>query len=431
MRDEAPCALIPGVGTLDDPALGLNDEATRDGFGPQGLLPILPSAGAPAAGVADDFDAEGGRGFLDGLRTLAAVGGSGVKLLEPRHLGHGLGDHGRGGVAILNGRRGDSHRPQQPQGVDPERALALLDLLAGIEAAHAALGRTSRALRVDEGRRRLGVATDAIAPLLAQPIVHGFESTGQRPAAEGLVDPAPGRKALGQQAPRAARAHDVAAGIDQALARVLGRPAASAWALEQIGHQGPLGLGEIGVQAAGPLLSAVGIGVAHPQRLTALHRRALADLAHGPESGDARLAKRGAHRRRAHHGTTAALQLTRHLVQRGARLLLRDRPQDLQVIRVERRFAPRRVRVPNRAQLEWRPCDLESLLAEGHRARIVWGLVEGQDLSALYEGIKAVEGGAGRAAIAPEILYALWLYATLKGIGSARKLARLTREHDA
>jgi len=58
-------------------------------------------------------------------------------------------------------------------------------------------------------------------------------------------------------------------------------------------------------------------------------------------------------------------------------------------------------------------------------------LVEGQDLSALYEGIKAVEGGAGRAAIAPEILYALWLYATLKGIGSARKLARLTREHDA
>jgi transposase len=93
----------------------------------------------------------------------------------------------------------------------------------------------------------------------------------------------------------------------------------------------------------------------------------------------------------------------------------------------------RRVRVlaPNRGQLELRPSDLESLLPEGHRARIVWGFVEGQDLRALYAGIKAVEGGVGRAAIAPEILYALWLFATLEGVGSARKLARLTLEHDA
>lgn len=87
--------------------------------------------------------------------------------------------------------------------------------------------------------------------------------------------------------------------------------------------------------------------------------------------------------------------------------------------------------VPNRGQIELRPSDLESLLPEGHRARIVWGFVQGQDLQALYAGIKAVEGGAGRAAIAPEILYALWLYATLEGVGSARKLARLTQEHDA
>jgi transposase len=90
-----------------------------------------------------------------------------------------------------------------------------------------------------------------------------------------------------------------------------------------------------------------------------------------------------------------------------------------------------RVMYPNRDQIELRPSDLESLLAEGHRARIVWGYVVGQDLSVLYAGIKAVEGGVGRAAIAPEILYALWLYATLEGVGSARKIARLTQEHDA
>jgi transposase len=90
-----------------------------------------------------------------------------------------------------------------------------------------------------------------------------------------------------------------------------------------------------------------------------------------------------------------------------------------------------RVLYPNRSQIELHPSDLESLLPEGHRARIVWGYVIGQDLSELYAGIKAVEGGAGRAAIAPEILFSLWLYATVEGIGSARKIARLTQEHDA
>jgi len=94
---------------------------------------------------------------------------------------------------------------------------------------------------------------------------------------------------------------------------------------------------------------------------------------------------------------------------------------------------PPKVRVlhPNRHQLELRPSDLDSLLPEGHRARLVWGYVERQNLEGLYAEIKAVEGGVGRAAIAPEILFALWLYATLEGIGSARGLARLTQEHDA
>jgi len=32
-----------------------------------------------------------------------------------------------------------------------------------------------------------------------------------------------------------------------------------------------------------------------------------------------------------------------------------------------------------------------------------------QDLKGFYQGIRAVEGGVGRAPIAPEILLALWL----------------------
>jgi transposase len=90
-----------------------------------------------------------------------------------------------------------------------------------------------------------------------------------------------------------------------------------------------------------------------------------------------------------------------------------------------------RVRWPNRMQLELRPSDLDSLLPEGHRARVVWAWVEQADLSRMYAGIRAVEGGSGRTAIAPEILYALWLYATLDGVGTARTLARLAQAHDA
>jgi transposase len=90
-----------------------------------------------------------------------------------------------------------------------------------------------------------------------------------------------------------------------------------------------------------------------------------------------------------------------------------------------------RVRLPNRTQLELRPSDLDSLLPAGHRARVVWAWVEQADLRRMYAGIRAVEGGSGRSAIAPEILYALWLYATLDGVGTARTLARLTQAHDA
>lgn len=90
-----------------------------------------------------------------------------------------------------------------------------------------------------------------------------------------------------------------------------------------------------------------------------------------------------------------------------------------------------RVERPNRAQLELRSVDLDGLLPADHRARLVWEFVEGLDLSPLYVIIRAVDGGAGRPAIDPAILTALWLYATLEGVGSARALDRLCEQHDA
>lgn len=90
-----------------------------------------------------------------------------------------------------------------------------------------------------------------------------------------------------------------------------------------------------------------------------------------------------------------------------------------------------RVIGPNRAQMELRTVDLESLLPPDHPARAVWEFVESLDLTPLYAQVQSVEGSAGRPAIDPRIYMALWLYATIEGVGSARALERLTRQHDA
>ena len=96
-----------------------------------------------------------------------------------------------------------------------------------------------------------------------------------------------------------------------------------------------------------------------------------------------------------------------------------------------RELGAQRVLMPNRSQMEFRASDLEALLPEGHRARLVWGYVIRQPLEAFYAPIRVREATRGRSAIAPEILLALWLYATLEGIGSAREIARLAESHDA
>ena len=72
---------------------------------------------------------------------------------------------------------------------------------------------------------------------------------------------------------------------------------------------------------------------------------------------------------------------------------------------------------------------LEDLLTPEHHARTVWEFVEGLDLSPLLNAIRAVEGGPGRAATDPHLLLALWLYATVEGIGSARTLDYLCTHH--
>ncbi len=93
--------------------------------------------------------------------------------------------------------------------------------------------------------------------------------------------------------------------------------------------------------------------------------------------------------------------------------------------------APVRLRLAQRDQPEFQVVDLDSLLPTEHPARAVWAFVETLELSDLLAGIKARVGEPGRPPADPKILMALWLYATIEGVGSARELARLCEAHVA
>jgi len=83
-----------------------------------------------------------------------------------------------------------------------------------------------------------------------------------------------------------------------------------------------------------------------------------------------------------------------------------------------------RVNRPHRMQVEMQLLALDQLLPPDHRARTVWAFVTSLNLEPFYRDIEVTDNVPGRTAIAPEVLVALWLLATLDGIGSARELAR-------
>lgn len=109
--------------------------------------------------------------------------------------------------------------------------------------------------------------------------------------------------------------------------------------------------------------------------------------------------------------------------------LLNDLPEQ-RAARPAGRGAPRLVRAERR-QVVLRPLSLEELIGSEHLVRVVWQMVQRFDLQPLLDRVAAREGTAGRPQTDPAILVALWLYATLDGVGSARELARLCVEHHA
>lgn len=90
-----------------------------------------------------------------------------------------------------------------------------------------------------------------------------------------------------------------------------------------------------------------------------------------------------------------------------------------------------RVMSPVRNQVELRPVDLDAMLGLAHPARTVWAFVQTMDLAPLYARIKSAGSRGGAPAIDPAILVALWLWATVDGVGSAREIDRLCERDDA
>ena len=92
---------------------------------------------------------------------------------------------------------------------------------------------------------------------------------------------------------------------------------------------------------------------------------------------------------------------------------------------------PPRLRRPDRNQALMQTCWLDEMLATDHQARTIWAVVEKLDLTKFHAPLKARGSDPGRSATDPKLLVALWLYATMEGIGSGREIARLCECHDA
>jgi len=70
----------------------------------------------------------------------------------------------------------------------------------------------------------------------------------------------------------------------------------------------------------------------------------------------------------------------------------------------------------------------DDLVGSDHFVRLIPAVVEKLDLSSFYLPIRARAGVSGRDSTDPALLVSLWLYACVRGVGSARELARRCAE---
>jgi transposase len=90
-----------------------------------------------------------------------------------------------------------------------------------------------------------------------------------------------------------------------------------------------------------------------------------------------------------------------------------------------------RINSPTRNQIEFVNSSLDDLIHEDHQVRNIWNYIEQMDLSLFLNKIHSTACNPGRPATDPKLLLALWIYAIIEGIGSARVIDRYCIEHIA
>ncbi len=86
-----------------------------------------------------------------------------------------------------------------------------------------------------------------------------------------------------------------------------------------------------------------------------------------------------------------------------------------------------RYRVIDRSRVS--SVSLDEQLPDDHVVRLLWDFVRQLDLTAFQRPAKAVQGRPGAPLIPTELLFALWLFATIEGVASARLLTeKCTRD---
>jgi transposase len=103
--------------------------------------------------------------------------------------------------------------------------------------------------------------------------------------------------------------------------------------------------------------------------------------------------------------------------------LFDDPPES--AVKKQRGTGAARLRAPVRDEVTLQVCDLDALIDEDHPARMIWVYASQVDFSDLVAAVKSREGLPGMPQTSPHLLLALWLYATTRGVGSARALAHL------
>lgn len=89
--------------------------------------------------------------------------------------------------------------------------------------------------------------------------------------------------------------------------------------------------------------------------------------------------------------------------------------------------AAKRFEQIDRAQTVLETVDVEALIPDTHRARLVWNLIEKMDFSRFEADFKALEHRAGRDPWPPCLLIAIWIYSYSRGLSSAREIERQCR----